>query len=120
MSFPEEGFRQRRWRCQGPTDGEWKTRVGLTKQERSIEQDEAAGGSPSRSIELPGGRTAMGSIELKVPPKSRRVYAYLRFSLEGNTCNRYVGQVNGETREDNLVRAWCLAREKGMLKWNDD
>lgn len=107
-----------RWRPQHPADEAWRPRPNLTRAERSAEQDRAAGDRSARAIELPDGRTVSASIELKVFPKSRRVYAYLRFSVDGKTHNRYVGEVDEPTREANLTRAWCLAHERGLLAWD--
>lgn len=109
---------QHGWRPQGPADDAWRPQPNLNRAERSAEQDHAAGGHQARFIELPDGRTITASIELKVPPKSRRVYAYLRFSVADKTYNRYVGQVAEPTRAANLMRAWQLAHEKGLLGWD--
>lgn len=106
-----------RWRPHGPADIAWRPRANLTRAERSAEQDHAAGGHQARAVELPDGRTVSASIELKLLPKSRRLYSYLRFSVDGRTHNRYVGEVDEPTREANLSRAWQLAHEKGLLRW---
>lgn len=46
------------------------------------------------------------------------MYAYLRFSVDGKTHNRYVGEVDEPTREANLTRAWRLVHEKSLLDWD--
>lgn len=107
-----------RWRPHGPADTAWRPQANLTRAERSAEQDRAAGGHQARAVELPDGRTVSASIELKVLPKSRRLYAYLRFSADGRTHNRYVGEVDEPTREANLTCAWRLVHEKGLLRWD--
>jgi DNA mismatch endonuclease (patch repair protein) len=107
-----------RWRSHSPTDAAWRPRANLTRAERSAEQDCAAGGHEARVVEWPDGRIASASIELKALPKSRRLYAYLRFSADGRTRNRYVGEVGESTREANLMQAWRLAHEKGLLRWD--
>jgi DNA mismatch endonuclease, patch repair protein len=78
------------------------------------EQDNAAGSHDQRVVPLDGGRVAIGSVALRVFPKSRRIRAYLRWSDRGRTCERYLGEVDGDSRPDNLQRAWVLARERGM------
>jgi len=61
------------------------------------------------------GGTATASIRLKHLPKSRRVYAYLRYSVDGKTRTKYAGDATADTREDALREAWTHARQKGLL-----
>ena len=89
-------------------------RVGTTAYVAAREQDTAAGGHHQRVIPLHGLRVALGSVALRVFPKSRRIRAYLRWSDRGHTREKYLGEVDGENRPDNLQRAWALAREQGM------
>jgi DNA mismatch endonuclease (patch repair protein) len=47
---------------------------------------------------------------LRLFPKGRRVYAYLRWYDGGRTVERYLGQVNEPDRWANLAAAWRFAR----------
>jgi len=78
------------------------------------EQDIAADGHERRVIELRDGRTALASISLRVYKKSRRIRAYLRWSERGQTREIYLGEVDGETRGENLRSAWKLAHDQGL------
>lgn len=62
---------------------------------------------------LADGAVALASIELK--QLGRRLYAYLRHQANGRTVVRYVCQVDRATREDNLVVAWRVAQQRGLL-----
>lgn len=66
-------------------------------------------------IDLGDGRRACASIYLKLLPNTRRIRAYLRWSDRGRTITRYVGEVDHETREENLAQAWLMAMEQGFL-----
>lgn len=57
----------------------------------------------------------MASIRLKCLPNSRRVYAYLRYSLAGKTITKYVGDATAPTRPEALRKAWKLARERSLI-----
>jgi hypothetical protein len=83
------------------------------------EQDAAAGGRRRRLIDLGAGLTARASIRLKNLPKSRRIYAYLRYSLDGKTITKYVGDVTNDDRGAALRAAWKLAHNKGLLTPDD-
>jgi DNA mismatch endonuclease (patch repair protein) len=100
-----------RWKAASPPARAWK-RAGGTSPAR--EQDTAAGGHEQRVVPLDEGRIALGSVALRVFPKSRRIRAYLRWSDRGRTRERYLGEVDGENRLDNLQRAWALARQQGV------
>jgi DNA mismatch endonuclease, patch repair protein len=89
----------------------WKAAQGASP---AREQDHAAGGHDRRVIELRDGRTALASISLRLYKKSRRIRAYLRWSEQGRTRETYLGEVDGETREDNLRSAWRFAHEQGL------
>lgn len=102
------------WRENRPSDEAWKAVSGLKRATRSIEQDRAAGEHNIRVVALPGGRAAVGSIALRLYPKSRRVRAYLRWSDFGKTRERYVGEVTADTRAENLAQAWRLVMERGL------
>lgn len=89
----------------------------MSSSERAREQDRAAGGNQAREITLPDGRVVHGSVELKLPVRSRRVYAYLRFTVDGKTHNRYLGQVNADSRDGNLAQAWATVRRRQLTRW---
>lgn len=88
----------------------------MTRAARSSEQDRAAGGRGRRVVPISEGETAMGSIALRVYPRTRRIRAYLRWSEGGRTRESYVGEVDGDTRAANLVCAWSMAREAGLVR----
>jgi len=58
-----------------------------------------------------GDHTVLASVALRRKRDGRRVYAYLRWSDNGQTAERYLGEVNQMTRAANLVHAWRLAAE---------
>jgi DNA mismatch endonuclease, patch repair protein len=66
-------------------------------------------------VRLPDGRTASGSIALKFLD-GRRIYAYLRYSIDGRTRAVYVGEAPGETREDRLRVAWSKVHAAGLTR----
>jgi DNA mismatch endonuclease (patch repair protein) len=86
----------------------------LSRAARAAEQDGAAGGRDRRRVALPGGGHAIASIYLRLPPKSRRIYAYIRWSDRGKTVERYVCQVDEASRAANLAAAWRLFAERGV------
>ena len=100
---------------QTPDDEDWQPQSGLTRGERSAEQDRAAGSNERRRVQLENGRWSTASVELKRLPKGRRVYGYLRYSDGGRTVNRYIGEVTAESRSAALKRAWDRAHEKGLV-----
>jgi DNA mismatch endonuclease (patch repair protein) len=75
----------------------------------------AAGGRSARKIKLLDGRTATASIRLRHLPKSRRVYAYLRYSVDGHTRTKYAGDATANTREKALKQAWAKAQNDGLM-----
>ncbi len=85
-----------------------------TRSERTAEQDKAAGGLTARQVKLADGRTATASIRLKRLPKSRRVYAYLRYSVDGKTITKYAGDATAKTRGKALQQAWDRAQSDGL------
>lgn len=88
---------------------------------RSREQDVAAGNAAARIIQLGLGRHATASVALKHFPKSRRVYAYLRFWAEGRTVALYIGDVTGSSRSEALRHAWRIVQEKELItRWRED
>jgi DNA mismatch endonuclease, patch repair protein len=103
------------WKKIRPADAVWRTPKGITRKQAAAEQDAAAGGREMRRVRLPDGGTACGSVCLRLPPKSRRVYAYLRWSDRGKTSEAYICQVDGQTREENLTQAWRAAHDKDLI-----
>lgn len=103
------------WRESRPADAAWRPTRGLSRAQRATEQDHAAGGRELRVVTLSEGGTAVASVYLRVPPKARRIYAYLRWSEKGATVERYIGEVGEASRIDNLARAWGIVRERGLL-----
>jgi hypothetical protein len=79
------------------------------------EQDDAAGGRSFRRVVCPDGSSRYASIELKRVNARRRIYAYLRYSYQGKTVSRYVGQVRQSSRFGNLTEAWSAAHSQNLL-----
>lgn len=102
------------WATTVPRSEAWRAPTGSRK-DYAAEQDAAAGGRGRRQVRLPGGGLAMGSIRLKRLPKSRRVYAYLRYSSDGKTITQYVGDATAPTRLEALRMAWKLARQRNLI-----
>jgi DNA mismatch endonuclease (patch repair protein) len=68
----------------------------------------------ARQVVLADGRRALASVALRVLPKGRRVYAYLRWSDGGKTHERYIGEVTQDDRPANLAEAWRKVRRAGL------
>ena len=98
------------WKGAAPPARAWKRTRGTSS---ACEQDTAAGGHDQRVVPLDAGRIALGSVALRVFPKSRRIRAYLRWSDRGRTREKYLGEVDAATRLENLQQAWILARDQG-------
>lgn len=103
-----------RWAAAPVRPEVWQVPAG-SGADYAAEQDEAAGGRSRRQVSLPGGGSAMASIRLKCLPNSRRVYAYLRYSLAGKTVTKYVGDATAPTRLEALRKAWKLARKRNLI-----
>jgi DNA mismatch endonuclease, patch repair protein len=103
------------WRPDRPRDRAWRPEPGLSPSRRADEQDRAAGGRDRRMVRIADGRVAAGSIALRVQPRRRRIYAYLRWSDNGRTVERYVGEACHGEREANLAEAWRQAQEADMV-----
>ncbi|WTW98257.1 very short patch repair endonuclease [Streptomycetaceae bacterium NBC_01309] len=104
-----------RWKDKPPPERAWKPRARMNAQARSAEQDRAAGGVHLRAVDLGDGKFARASIALKLYPKTRRIRAYLRWSDQGHTRTRYVGEVDQPTRAANLAQAWGKARADDLV-----
>lgn len=87
----------------------------MTRESRVAEQDRAAGGRQTRAVDVGEGRYARASVALRLYRSTRRIRAYLRWSQEGETRERYVGEVNAGTRAANLAQAWGMARAAGYV-----
>jgi DNA mismatch endonuclease (patch repair protein) len=87
----------------------------MTPAERAAEQDRAAGGHDLRVIAIDAKRSVLASVCLRLPAKSRRVYAYLRWATDGKTHEKYLCQVDSEHRAENLTQAWRAVRENGLI-----
>jgi DNA mismatch endonuclease (patch repair protein) len=86
----------------------------MASADRAREQDQAAGGRQRRKMSLPGNRVALASVALRLLPHSRRIYAYLRWSVEGKTKERYISEVTATTRADNLEAAWRIVHSREL------
>lgn len=104
------------WRERAPPDAAWKPRAGRSIEEARTEQDHAAGGRERRRVPIGQGAIAHGSVELKRFPKTRRIYAYLRWQQGGRTMNRYLGEVTAHRRAENLAEAWRIAQNSGLVE----
>lgn len=107
---------QHGWSDRLPPERAWKPKPGMSRSARSAEQDRAAGGRHRRVVVLDDGRRAAGSMAFRVYNRTRRIRAYLRWSEQGRTRERYVGEVNCGTRADNLLQAWTMARDAGLIR----
>lgn len=99
-----------------PPDRAWKGRPGRTRKVLSAEQDKAAGGRHRRVVDLGDGRVAHASVSLRVLPKTRRIRASLRWGDGRKSPERYLGEVEHDTRAANLAEGWRLAWAKGLLQ----
>lgn len=105
---------ERSWAADCPADTAWRGRQGRSRRALAAEQDCAAGGPDHRWVNLPDGRQARASVALKLLPRTRRIRAYLRWSDNGRSPTRYLGEVGFPSRTENLEEGWRLAHEKGL------
>jgi len=105
-----------RWAENKIPDETWRPPAGLTTAQRAEEQDMAAGGRDHRIVRRDDGSRVTGSVFLRVPVRSRRCYAYLRWAAgaEGKTREAYLGEVDRQSRRDNLAQGWRLAHGRGL------
>ena len=111
------------WRREIPDEQAWKpdaSRGRRSAADVAWEQDRAAGGRHARLVVLPDGREVRASIELKRQAKRRRIYANLRYSCDGKTKVKYVGEVTRATREENLREAWEIVHQKEIIDPRDE
>lgn len=104
----------RLWASTSPSPGAWKVPAGSLA-DRAKEQDVAAGGRERRRLRPDNGTTATASIALKHFAKTRRVYAYLRYSVAGKTITLYIGDATADCRKDALRIAWRIVHERKLL-----
>lgn len=104
-----------RHRDQRPDPAIYRPQAGLTLGQRAAEQDHAAGGRTTRLITRDDGTAVAASIALRCYPKSRRVYAYLRWSASStSTAERYIGDVSEyPDRASALRAAWQCVNPSG-------
>lgn len=86
--------------------------------DRAAEQDQAAGGRAARERRLDNGQLVHASVCLRIYAKTRRIRAYLRWSDQGKTRERYIGEVGHPTRTENLNEAWARAHARNLLAPN--
>ncbi len=104
-----------RWADERMPDEAWRPRPGLSLAERACEQDEAAGGRQRRLVRRADGSEVAASVFLRVQPRGRRCYAYLRYASGGRkTREVYLGEVHGASRAANLAEGWSLARGRDL------
>ena len=102
-----------RYRTQRADPTTYRPPAGLTFSQRAAEQDQAAGGHDVRLVTRADGTVVLGSVALRCYPKSRRVYAYLRWSAGHGTSERYLGDVSDSPDRLTALRAgWDLARRE--------
>ncbi|MEV6363199.1 very short patch repair endonuclease [Nocardia asteroides] len=101
------------WNQRLPSARAYKRRAGAVAP--TIEQDRAAGGRHHRSVDLGDGNFARASVSLRVYRRTRRIRAYLRWSQDGKSVERYICEVTLNSRRDNLVQAWRQAHEQGLV-----
>jgi DNA mismatch endonuclease (patch repair protein) len=102
-----------RWKAQLPPERAYKRRTGAVAP--AVEQDRAAGGRHRRGVTLDDGRYARASISLRLYRRTRRIRAYLRWSQDGRTHERYVCEVEHDSRRQNLAEAWQRAWDRGLV-----
>jgi DNA mismatch endonuclease, patch repair protein len=103
----------RRWREPRLDDLAWRATPGLSRSARTAEQDQAAGGRELRRV-AGTSRPVLASVYFR-RTAGRRIYAYLRWSDGGRTAEQYVCEAVHEQRSDNLVEAWKVIHEQGLL-----
>lgn len=103
----------RRWNERLPSARAYKRLEGAVAP--AVEQDRAAGGRNRRCIDLGDGRFARGSITLRVYQRTRRIRAYLRWSCDGKSEERYICEVTHDSRKNNLIQAWREAHAQELV-----
>ncbi|MFE1166182.1 very short patch repair endonuclease [Nocardiopsis sp. NPDC058789] len=101
------------WKERMPPERAYKRRARASTP--TVEQDRAAGGRDRREVSLDDGGFARASITLRLYRRTRRIRAYLRWSQGGRTREKYVCEVEHDTRGKNLSAAWRQARLQGLV-----
>jgi DNA mismatch endonuclease, patch repair protein len=96
-------------------DQAWKARAGRSRAAIAAEQDRAAGGRHRRAVVASDRRVAYASVDLRLRADSAAVRAYLRWSDQGRSRTKLLGEVHHTRRADNLVEAWSRARAYGLV-----
>ncbi|MFE3317552.1 very short patch repair endonuclease [Nocardia sp. NPDC059195] len=104
---------EHRWNERLPSARAYKRMEGAVAP--AVEQDRAAGGRNHRNVDLGDGRFARGSIYLRVYRRTRRIRAYLRWSRDGKSEERYICEVTHDSRKDNLIQAWREAHSQKLV-----
>jgi DNA mismatch endonuclease (patch repair protein) len=107
-----------RWNDAKPPVDAWRPARRLSPADRAAEQDQAAGGRAARERRLDNGQVVHASVCLRIYAKTRRIRAYLRWSDQGKTRERYIGEVRHATRAENLNEAWARAHSRDLLAPN--
>ena len=89
----------------------YRPAIGASPAHYAAEQDAAAGGHQARLVSRADGSPAAASVALRCFPRSRRVYAYLRWTeTDTKTHERYLGDVSDlPDRATALDAAWSRA-----------
>lgn len=95
-----------RHRDRRPDPATYRPPAGLSLDQRAAEQDCAAGGRATCLVTRDDGAVVAASVALRCYPKSRRVYAYLRWSASSSgTAERYIGDVSDCPDRSSAMRA---------------
>lgn len=106
-----------RWADERMPDAAWRPTAGLSAADRAREQDKAAGGHHRRLVRRADGSDVAASVFLRVLPRGRRCYAYLRYASGGRkTREVYLGEVHEASRAANLAAGWSLAHARDLTK----
>lgn len=101
------------WKNSLPPERAYKRRAGAVSP--AVEQDRAAGGRDRRRVAVGNGLYARASVTLRLYRRTRRIRAYLRWSQDGTTVEKYICEVSADARRQNLTEAWRKASERGLL-----
>lgn len=106
--------RHPRWAPERPAPETYRPPANRSRAEAIAEQDRAAGGRERRKLALTNGGHATASIELK-SLGGRRIYAYLRYTVDGRTHCDYIGEAHGRTRFQRLHNAWLKVQQSSAV-----
>jgi hypothetical protein len=80
------------------------------------EQNKAAGGAHRRLLLTQDASTVIASTSIRSFTKSKQLYAYLQFKLNGKTITRYIGNVSAADKATSLGIAWETVRKKRIAE----